>query len=797
MLTMKEHGAPIQDIRTLLTLGTVGALTDGELLGLFIARRGEAAEMAFSALVERHGPMVFRVCRSILRDEHDSQDAFQACFLILVNQAGTVRDRSSVGSWLHGVALRVAACARASVIRRHGHERRAAGFVAPDYVPAEIEPDLAPALHGELDRLPERYRVPIVLCYLEGLACEEAAQRLRLPVGTVKSRLARGRDRLRSRLIRRGLAPSALLLKSVFSGEAARAAIPSRVVLSTVRMATHFATGGPVSGVVPMAVRLLTEGALKAMNWSRLKGIAQAVMAAAVVMACAGGVARVATKSRGAAPQAEAPKPPVAAAPGERAEAREAEAESPERLLLRSRDVIEKLPPSFEKASLFSELATTQAELTYYTAARETGRRAAETVLAIDKEPRPSLFVQQKTNELREAAKALASAGDVEAALAAEEKIGVASPIARSYREFVLQEVGYALAKGGFVDEAKRVMNVMRQKGLKTEIVAWSLASAQAKAGNVKAAVQTADSIADDLFHVAALVGLSFEGPTDYVELNGGIALAQFHSGDRAGALETLRKAQAIAESAADMKSKGRSLGLIARALVTMGDLPSAIRITASIMDDTGRDRAEVEIAMAHAAAGRWIEAMKVVESIRGDAPRLVALTRLGWARGKAKDPEAARKLFSRALEIAKDLKVNGEPDRSGAYYIAYSQAESGDYRGARETLRRSRPDAPAEEAAEIIAMIRAKAGDFSGALLTLGSLPSSLLGSARSQVLSEIVRLQIESGDDQHVLESVDGFDSPVCQARVLMGIARGLSVSKHARAKGESKRSPEDASR
>ena len=135
------------------------------------------------------------------------------------------------------------------MIRRHGHERRAAGLVAPDYVPAEIEPDLAPALHRELARLPERYRLPIVLCYLEGLACEEAAQRLLLPVGTVKSRLARGRDRLRSRLIRRGLAPSALLVKSVFSGEAARAAIPSRVVLSTVRMATHFATGGSVPGL--------------------------------------------------------------------------------------------------------------------------------------------------------------------------------------------------------------------------------------------------------------------------------------------------------------------------------------------------------------------------------------------------------------------------------------------------------------------------------------------------------------------------------------------------------------------
>ena len=168
---------------------------------------GEAAEMAFSALVERHGPMVLRVCRSILRDEHDAQDAFQATFLVLVDRAGSVRDRSSVGSWLHGVALRVAACARGSVVRRRVHERRAADLTADGFHPRGVEPDLAPALHEELARLPERYRVPIVLCYMEGLACEEAAQRMRLPVGTVKSRLARGRDRLRDRLIRRGLAP--------------------------------------------------------------------------------------------------------------------------------------------------------------------------------------------------------------------------------------------------------------------------------------------------------------------------------------------------------------------------------------------------------------------------------------------------------------------------------------------------------------------------------------------------------------------------------------------------------------
>jgi RNA polymerase sigma factor (sigma-70 family) len=767
---MEQKGAGLRDVRTLFTLGTLRAQTDGELLDLFITRKGEAREMAFAALVDRHGPMVLRVCRSILRDEHDAQDAFQATFLVLVDRAGSVRNRSSVGSWLHGVALRVAACARGSVVRRRVHELRAAELTGEGVTSAGVEPDLAPALHEELARLPEQFRVPIVLCYLEGLTCEEAAQRLRLAVGTVKSRLARGRDRLRDRLIRRGLAPTAVLLKSMCSAQAARAAMPASVVHSTVRMATHLASGGPLAGVVPVVVGPFTEGTLKAMNWSRMREIAQTALVAAVVTAFAGGVAHVATKSQGARPQTETPKRPVAAVAG--AQARDLEAESPERLLLRSGDIIEKLPTSFEKARLFSELAAAQAELKFHKAARESGRRAMETALAIDE--------QQKTDELREAAKALAAAGDLEGALVAEEKIGVATPVARSYREFVLQEVGESLVKGGFLDEAKQVIRLMRKKGLKTEVVEWFLASAQAKAGDVKDALQTADSILDDAMRVAALVGMSFDASTYYGELDGGIALAQFHSGDRGGAVETLRKAQTNAEKTADAKSKGRSLSLVSRAMLKMGGLPGAVRTAAGIMDVSGRDRAQVDIVSAHAEVGRWAEAMKTVESIRGDAPRLVAICRLGRARAKAKDPEAARTLFARAVEIAKNLKLNSEPDRTGSYHIAMEQAESGDYRAARETLRRNRPDPSGDEEVQVIAVARARAGDYAGALLTVALLPQSST-STRSQVLREVVRLQIESGDAKHVLDSVGGFDSPVCEARVLMGIARGLAALKH----------------
>jgi RNA polymerase sigma factor (sigma-70 family) len=781
-------------MKTLFTVGTVGGLTDGELLGLFIAHRGETGEMAFSVLVERHGPMVLRVCRSILRDEHDSEDAFQATFLVLVDRAGSVRERTSVGSWLHGVALRVAACARGSSARRRAMERRAADRAVTIYDPAAPEPDFAPMLHEELAGLPERYRQPMVLCYLEGLACEDVALRLGWPIGTVKSRLARGRERLRARLLGRGLGPCVIPLNEVFSGEVASEAImPTVAVDSTVRMAVCFASGGPLVGVVPVAVALLTEGVLKAMSWSRLKLFAQGALAAVVLTVLVGSVVRVVTSGGGAQPIARAPKPGIPApAPGPVVEAQvqTSGAESPERLLLRCRGIIEKMPESFEKGRLFSELATTQAELHYWADARETGRRAVQVAETIEIEPSemPSakMFPQVRTNELREAAKALAAAGDVEGALTAEEKIGVASTHARGAREYVLQEVGTALVKAGFLDGANRVISVMRGRGLNTDLVLWELASAQARAGNDRAALQTVDSIPDQAFRVAALIGMGFDCSTYYMAPEGGIALAQFHTGNRAGADETLRKALAIAEKLADAKSKGQALSLIARTMVAMGDLAGAIRLGGTITDAESFDRAQVDIASAHAEARRWDDAMKAVESIRGGAPRLVALCRVGKARGKFKDPESAQKLFSRALEIAKDLKLNGEPDPTGPYHVARAQAESGDYRGARETMRHHRLWPSAEEEIELIAMTQAGAGELSRALFTLQALPPHPSSdTTRSNSLREIVRLQLASGTDQEVIDSVDGFDSPICAARVLMGMAQGLAAREQAGAK------------
>jgi RNA polymerase sigma factor (sigma-70 family) len=208
-----RSGALGRDLEAIFQGGSTSALGDGALLDRFSAGGGLERERAFEALMGRHGPMVYQVCRRRLGDRHEAEDACQAVFLVLARCAGSVRNRESVAGWLHGVAVRVAARARKDARKRLLREQRAAEVAAA----AGVDPtrDLdgpSEAVHEELARLPEKYRSPIVLCYLEGLTHEQAAARLGSPVGTVRSRLSRGRDQLRRRLTRRGVtAPSVVV----------------------------------------------------------------------------------------------------------------------------------------------------------------------------------------------------------------------------------------------------------------------------------------------------------------------------------------------------------------------------------------------------------------------------------------------------------------------------------------------------------------------------------------------------------------------------------------------------------
>ena len=242
-----------RDLQSLFTLGLVAGRTDGQLLETFRSGSGGSAEAAFEALVTRHGPMVLRVCRRVLNDEHDAQAAFQATFLLLVRKAGTVRNQASVASWLHGVAHRVSWRAKVAAARRRTHERRRAVTV-PESRLEPIDSDAGQvAIDEEIRRLPEKYRAPIVLCYLEGLTQERASEHLGWPAGTVRGRLARARDLLRARLSRRGVElPPASLALGIMPAAEMPSALPAGLLGSTASAAMRTAN-------IPSAVAALLK----------------------------------------------------------------------------------------------------------------------------------------------------------------------------------------------------------------------------------------------------------------------------------------------------------------------------------------------------------------------------------------------------------------------------------------------------------------------------------------------------------------------------------------------------------
>jgi RNA polymerase sigma factor (sigma-70 family) len=271
MARFVKDGA-VRQLQTLFCAGALGGLTDRELLEQFVA--GSEAETAFEVLVERHGPLVRAACRSLLGDLHEADDAFQATFLVLARRAGSIRNKDAVASWLYGVASRIALRARAEAKRRRSLSRylteraRREETTKPEAPREEI-----PELFEEVARLPERYRAPIVLCYLECQTHEQAARTLRCPVTTLQTRLLRAKAKLRTKLARRGLAPSiGLLVFGTAASEASAAVaetLPAALAGSTARSAARYAAVS--SAEIKTTILTMAQHALRALLWNRLK----------------------------------------------------------------------------------------------------------------------------------------------------------------------------------------------------------------------------------------------------------------------------------------------------------------------------------------------------------------------------------------------------------------------------------------------------------------------------------------------------------------------------------------------
>jgi RNA polymerase sigma factor (sigma-70 family) len=262
-------------------------MTDAHLLSCFIEHRDEPA---FAAIVRRHGPMVWGVCRRLLHNHQDAEDAFQAALLVLARKAASIVPREGLANWLHGVALRTALRARVITARRRARERQVIEMPQPAASERDLWTDLQPLLDRELNLLPDKYRVAIIVCDLEGKTRKEAARQLGCPEGTVAGRLARARVMLAKRLRRRGLDVSGGALAIVLSHEAALAAVPPAVMCTTITAATLFAAGPAATGSISARVAALTEGVLKSMLLSKLKMAVVVLMALAAVGSGAGGL---------------------------------------------------------------------------------------------------------------------------------------------------------------------------------------------------------------------------------------------------------------------------------------------------------------------------------------------------------------------------------------------------------------------------------------------------------------------------------------------------------------------------
>jgi RNA polymerase sigma factor (sigma-70 family) len=271
-----QLGSLLQHIRRLIGAAPAEQTPDALLLEQFRLHRDETA---FTTLVQRHGPLVLGVCRRMLRDAHEAEDAFQATFLVLARKAGAIRKPEALSSWLHGVAARVASRARSQGVQRRSRESQVMAMTRdngagthdafepatglPEPPSESVQRELRSLLDEELARLPDKYRLPMVLCYLEGKSNEEAAAQLQWTKGTVSGRLARARDLLRGRLVRRGLACSSAALVGGLVEAGARAAVP--VSLETAAVDLAFARA------LSLTASSLAHGVLQAMLWGKIK----------------------------------------------------------------------------------------------------------------------------------------------------------------------------------------------------------------------------------------------------------------------------------------------------------------------------------------------------------------------------------------------------------------------------------------------------------------------------------------------------------------------------------------------
>jgi RNA polymerase sigma factor (sigma-70 family) len=288
-----------RSLATLFNTGSLAAQSDRELLECFQSEQGPVAQEAFRTLVERHGPMVLGLCRSLVRDQHEAEDAFQATFLVLVRKAASIKRRDTVGPWLYGVASRVARGARIRLIRRRKREVSVTTEIPARDRQGSDGNSIEQRLHQEIARLPESFRKPIILCCLQRLSYDMAARTLGLKEPTLRGRLERARKHLAARLHGRGV-PAVLAGPALESARAGMPLLPPALIESTVQFSTRWSSVTGLLGavaVVPASISSLAQGVIKSM-------FIQTIRVAALGLVAAGAIGTIVLAQQGNDPSA-------------------------------------------------------------------------------------------------------------------------------------------------------------------------------------------------------------------------------------------------------------------------------------------------------------------------------------------------------------------------------------------------------------------------------------------------------------------------------------------------------------
>ncbi len=795
MTTMARFpSAPFaRDLQTLCRLGAVGGSGDGALLSRFVAGEGEARELAFAALVDRHGPMVFRVCLGVLNDRHDAEDAAQATFLVLARRARSIRRADSLGPWLHGVALRTASRARAGAARRRAIERKAAEEVAMREQ-SEIRLAHEAELHEEIDRLPARYKSPIVACDLEGLTHAQAAERLSVPVRTLETRLYRGRDRLRAKLVRRGVGLAAVEA-ALTLGKPAEAALSAAWKEATARAAATV-----LEGASPVASGLVAE---RVLAWSQ--GVATAkigaiALSAVAVLASSGLLIAGASLARRKAD--DPPPAPAAAQP-----ARKNDAPNP---------IIRPLPASDEIRQVLREASAAAIKLSREQVGpgssplpmiaacqaragdREGGLqtlRAAEE--AGDREERKP--ISNWPTKLATAQRALGLNDEARRTLQDAAQAAAETPADLRKAGISVHELTMIVRTQLTVADKEQARDtVKRLETLMDGILAASpelggamlrdLAAAQTMVGDLDAAFATADRAAADAVRGDQLRRIVLAS----------IAQESASLDPREGrrVVDRLRKELERTKEFEARRAVQRSLvGLLAR----VGAVDEAFGLAREIAEEGSRDPRAVAFEysqlLQRAGHAQWMggdlagmreSLRRAFEAVRGyarsDQDGANWCQSLASEQVRAGDPEGALKTLATL-----------EPGKEGGLAlssVAWRFAVEGKTDRAVDTLQKAREDAdaarkalpadltgasPLNRSAVLMrsAVVHALAAEVDQALAAARSVPDKAW---RGQALATVVSMRARAGDLREALTTALGFDSPDDRRQALESLATGL---------------------